>query len=167
MVYTYFEIGKMIVENEQSGKERAKYGKNILKNLSKKLTDRFGSGYSVDNLQNMRNFYSSYSNYETASRKFKLSWSHYLKLMRITNIEECNFYEIECIENNWSLKEFKRQFDTALYERLSLSRDKEGVKRLSEKGQIIEAPKDIIKDPYILDFLGLKEGYGYLRINFE
>lgn len=167
MVYTYFEIGKMIVENEQDGKERAKYGKNVLKNLSEKLTLKFGTGYSVDNLQNMRNFYSAYSNYETASRKFQLSWSHYLKLMRLTNIEERNFYEIECIENNWSLKEFKRQFDTALYERLSLSRDKEGVKKLSKKGQIIETPKDVIKDPYILEFLGLHEESGYSENELE
>jgi hypothetical protein len=107
MVYTYYEIGRMIVEDEQQGKERAAYGKQVLKELSKQLTANFGKGFSADNLQNMRQFYLSYSIYETTSRKFVLSWSHYLKLMRIENPDERNFYEIECAANNWSLKEFQ------------------------------------------------------------
>ncbi|OQX15901.1 MAG: hypothetical protein BWK80_40625 [Desulfobacteraceae bacterium IS3] len=107
MVYTYYEIGRMIVEDEQQGKERAAYGRQVLKELSKELTANFGKGFSVDNLQNMRQFYLSYSIYETTSRKFVLSWSHYLKLMRIENPDERNFYEIECAANNWSLKEFQ------------------------------------------------------------
>lgn len=167
MVYTYFEIGKIIIENEQEGKERAKYGKQTLKKLSEKLTNKFGTGYSTDNLQNMRSFYSTYSKYETPSRKFNLSWSHYLKLIRIKNTDERSFYEIECINNNWSLKELQRQFDTSLYERLSLSKNKEEIKKLSEKGQVIEKPLDVIKDPYILEFLGLPEKTVYSETELE
>lgn len=95
MVHTYFEIGRMIVEEEQQGKERAAYGKQVLKDLSERLTAKFGKGFSVDNLQNMRNFYKQYSIYENGSRKFSLSWSHYLFLMRIDNIDARRFYEIE------------------------------------------------------------------------
>lgn len=167
MVYTYFEIGKIIVENQQNGKEKATYGKQVLKNLSEKLTKKFGKGFSVDNLQNMRSFYLTYSIYETPSSKFNLSWSHYIKLMRIDNIEERSFYEIECFNNNWSLRELQRQFDSGLYERLSLSRNKDEVKKLSEKGQLIEKSQDIVKDPYILEFLGLPEKSIYSETELE
>lgn len=167
MVYTYYEIGRMIVEDEQQGKERAEYGKQVLKELSEQLTDDFGKGFSVDNLQNMRQFYQAYPIYETGSRKFILSWSHYTKLMRIENVDERNFYEIECAQNNWTLKELQRQFDSALYERLSLSRDKEEMKQLSVKGQIIEKPLDILKDPYVLEFLELPELNQYSENDFE
>mgnify|MGYP000937804443 FL=1 len=167
MVYTYFEIGRMIVKDEQNGKERAEYGKQVLKELSAKLSKEFGKGFSVDNLQNMRQFYMTFSNYETTSRNFILSWSHYLKLMRIENRDERSFYEIECAANNWSLKELQRQFNSALYERLVLSRDKKGVKQLSEKGQVIEKPADILKDPYILEFLNLPEHYQYSESELE
>jgi predicted nuclease of restriction endonuclease-like (RecB) superfamily len=125
MVYTYYEIGRMIVEDEQKGKERAEYGKQVLKELSKKLTIEFGKGFSVENLDRMRYFYKTYSSsnsstpltksettdnraiYETASRKFTLSWSHYLKLMRIDNPDERRFYEIEALNNNWSVRELQ------------------------------------------------------------
>lgn len=169
IVYTYYEIGKMIVEDEQQGEERAKYGKAILKDISLRLTNKFGRGFSVDNLENMRRFYLVYSNSETLSRNlgFTLSWSHYLKLIRIDNSEERRFYEIEARENNWSLRELQRQFDSSLYERLQLSRDKEGIKELSKKGQIIETPKDMIKDPYVLEFLGLEELPQYSESELE
>ena len=109
------------------------------------------------------------TNSETLSRNlgFTLSWSHYLKLIRIDNPEERRFYEIEARENNWSLRELQRQFDSSLYERLQLSRDKEGIRELSKKGQIIESPKDMIKDPYILEFLGLKELPQYSESELE
>ncbi len=151
MVYTNFEIGRYIVEYEQNGKDRAEYGKAVLKNLSQRLTTRFGKGYSEDNLGNMRKFYLCYNEQisETSSRKFTLSWSHYLKLIRIQNADERNFYEIEATQNNWSLRELERQFDSSLYERLSLSKDKEAIKELALQGQIIEKPEDLIKDPYI------------------
>lgn len=167
MVYTYFEIGRMIVEDEQEGKERAEYGKQVLKELSKRLSADFGKGFSERNLEQMRQFYFAYSIPQTTSAKFTLSWSHYLKLMRMENLDERRFYEIECASNNWSLKELQRQFDSALYERLALSRDKEGVKQLAEKGQVIEKPTDILKDPYILEFLDLPELHQYSESDLE
>lgn len=167
MVYTYYEIGRMIVQDEQQGKERAEYGKQVLKGLSKRLTAEFGKGFSADNLENMRRFFLAYSISETASRNFALSWSHYIKLMRIQNPDERSFYEIECVANNWSLKELQRQFDTALYERLALSRDKEGIKQLAEQGQILQKPLDFLKDPYILEFLDLPEQHHYSENDLE
>lgn len=167
MTLTYFEIGRLIVEHEQRGMERAEYGKAVLKELSQRLTQKLGKGFSVDNLQNMRQFYLTYSIYETVSRNFKLSWSHYLKLIRIENLEERKFYEIESVQNNWSLRELRRQFDSSLYERLSLSRSKDQVTLLSEKGQQIERPGDILKDPYILEFLGLGEKASYSESDLE
>jgi predicted nuclease of restriction endonuclease-like (RecB) superfamily len=193
MVYTYFEIGRMIVQEEQNGKERAAYGKQVLKELSKELTKEFGKGFSVDNLQNMRRLYFIYSNYETLSSNLKinaeksetvsrisieskkpvltlnfiLTWSHYIFLLNIDDNNERKFYEIESIKNNWSVRELKRQYDSALYTRLALSRDKEGLLKLSQEGQIIEKPKDIIKDPYILEFLGLPELHQYSESELE
>ncbi len=157
MTKTYFEIGKLIVEEEQNGKERAVYGKQLIADLSQKLSTEFGKGFSATNLKQMRTFYLIYSKGQTVSDEFKLSWSHYLMLMRLENTDERKFYEIEAYENNWSLRELQRQFDSALYERLVLSRNKQGIKELSKKGQIIETAKDSLKDPYILEFLGLPE----------
>lgn len=156
MVNTYFEIGRMIVEEEQEGKKRAAYGKKLLETLSKKLTLEFGKGFSERNLKQMRMFCQKYSIGQTLSAQFKLSWSHYIFL-----------YEIESANNNWSLRELKRQFDTGLYERLVLSRDKEEVRKLSSHGQIIEKPKDIIKDPYVLEFLGLESLPKYSESTLE
>jgi predicted nuclease of restriction endonuclease-like (RecB) superfamily len=203
MTYTYFEIGRMIVEEEQNGKDRAEYGKQLLKGLSDQLTSEFGKGFSIDVLERIRRFYLIYSksatllrilniqNSETvlrisdAKKKqtlsaefkninpqtlisfFKLTWSHYSFLMRIDDEKERSFYEIESEKYNWSVRELKRQYDSALYTRLSLSRDKEGILKLSEKGQIIEKPKDIIKDPYILEFLGLPELHQYSESDLE
>lgn len=200
MVYTYFNIGKMIVEEEQNGKERAEYGKQLLKGLSQRLTEEFGKGFSVETLEKIRRFYITYSKsstlstnsdpeqisesvsqiseadeksktlstiFETRNLSFVLTWSHYTFLMRIDNKDERNFYEIESAKNNWSLRELKRQYDSALYTRLALSRDKDEVKKLSEIGQVIEKPKDIIKDPYILEFLGLPEKHSYSESNLE
>ena len=166
MTETYWQIGKRIVEEEQGGKTRAEYGKGLIKDLSVELTNYFGRGFSVDNLENMRKFYVVYSKSETVSRKFKLSWSHYIFLTRITEAER-NFYEIEAIENNWSLRELKRQFNSGLYERLALSKNKKKVKELESQGQIIESPKDLIKDPYILEFVGLPELANYSESDLE
>jgi len=166
MVHTYFEIGRLIVEHEQGGQEKAGYGKETLKDLSSSLLDEFGKGFSVDNLENMRKFYLTYGKSETVSRKFDLSWSHYVFLMRLDERER-NFYELESRENNWSLRELKRQFDTALFDRLRLSKDKEGVKALNAKGQIITKPQDAVKDPYVLEFLGLKEDTSYSESELE
>ena len=138
MTQTYFQIGKRIVEEEQGGETRAEYGKSLLKLLSVQLINEFGKGFSVDNLENMRRFYLAFQKSETVSRKFELSWSHYIFLTRIENINERNFYEIESIENSWSLRELKRQFDSGLFERLKLSSDKQKVKELSLNGQVIQ-----------------------------
>lgn len=179
MVHTYFEIGRMIVEEEQNGKNRAEYGKSLLQELSKTLTSEFGKGFSVTNIQQMRNFYLTYQKQQTlsvnsentiqqtVSVEFKLSWSHYLKLMRIDNENERKFYEIEALKNNWSIRELERQYDSALYTRLVLSRDKDKVKELAEKGLIIEKPQDAVKDPYILEFLGLPEHSAYSENQLE
>ena len=171
MVYTYYEIGRIIVDDEQQGEERAQYGKAVLKELSIRLTNKFGKGFSVENLDRMRYFYKTYSKTNSSTvltnSYFTLSWSHYLKLMRIDNPDERRFYEIEAKENNWSLRELQRQFDSSLYERLQLSRDKDGIKALAKKGQIIESPKDVIKDPYVLEFLGLEELPQYSESELE
>ena len=169
MVMTYFKIGKMVVENEQKGNERAAYGKHVLKDISAKLTMQFGKGFSVENLDRMRFFYKIYGSAisSTLSTKFNLTWSHYLVLMRMENVDERNFYEIEAAANSWSLREMKRQINTALYMRLALSRDKEGIKQLAEKGHIVEKPVDMLKDPYILEFLDLKEHYRYSESDLE
>ncbi|MGJ0299041.1 PDDEXK nuclease domain-containing protein [Aliarcobacter cryaerophilus] len=157
MTQTYFQIGKRIVEEEQGGETRAEYGSALLKNLSSELIKEFGKGYSEQNLKNMRQFYLIYQKRQTVSSEFKLSWSHYIFLTRIENINERNFYEIESIENSWSLRELKRQFDSGLFERLKLSSDKQKVKELSLNGQVIQTVQDLIKDPYILEFVGLPE----------
>lgn len=167
MVKTYFEIGRLILEEEQKGEYRATYGKELLKKLSIRLTKEFGKGFSETNLKQMKTFYDVYKIRQTLSDEFNLSWSHYLILMRISNVEERQFYEIEAFNNNWSLRELRRQLDSALYERLVLSRDKESVKELSLKGQIIEKPIDVIKDPYVLEFLGLPEKHEYSEHDLE
>lgn len=182
MVYAYFEIGRMIIEEEQNGKNRAAYGKQILQDLSEYLTAQFGKGFSVGNLKNIRQFYRVYahdqigetvfSQFENlpateTGRRFYLSWSHYLKLMRINNADERHFYEIEAVKNDWSLSELKRQFNSALYERLALSRDKDKVYALSHEGQILETPSDMVKDPYVLEFLGLQELPEYSESEME
>ena len=169
MTKTYFLIGKRIVEEEQDGNKRAEYGKNLIKMLSEKLTKEFGKGFSETNLEQMRKFFKVYGIPQTLSEEFQfnLSWSHYLILMRIKDINARNFYEIEAFENNWSLRELKRQVNSSLYERLVLSKDKEKVKELAVKGQIIEKPQDVIKDPYILEFLGLDEKSNYSENKLE
>lgn len=182
MVYAYYEIGHRIYEEEQQGKERAAYGKYLLKELSDHLSKKFGKGFSITNLKQMRQFYLTYRDDQisqkvsdqfknlpvvSSGRKFFLSWSHYLKLMRISDIDERHFYEIEAAKNGWSLSEMKRQFDSSLYERLALSRNKDKVIRLASEGQTIENPEDAVKDPYVLEFLGLPELPEYSETELE
>ena len=167
IVDTYFEIGRLIVVEEQNGKSKAEYGQNLITELSQKLTIEFGKGFSTTNLKQMRTFYLTYSKRQTVSDEFRLSWSHYLMLMRIDNVDERKFYEIETAENNWSIRELQRQFDTSLYERLALSRDKDEVKKLSENGLTIEKAQDSLKDPYVLEFLGLPEETKYSETELE
>lgn len=182
MVYAYYEIGRMIVEEEQHGQNRAAYGKQILQELSKYLNEKYGKGFSTTNLRQMRNFYMVYSQDQiqqtlsaefenlpavSTGRKFYLSWSHYLKLMRIDNVDERHFYEIESVKNDWSLTELKRQYNSSLYERIALSTDKDKVYRLALEGQKVETAKDAVKDPYVLEFLGLKELPEYSESELE
>jgi len=167
MTQTYWEIGRRIVEEEQKGEKRAEYGKSILEKLSAELSKEFGKGFSVTNLKQMRHFYIIYEKGQTVSDEFCLSWSHYIFLSRIANSDERSFYEIEAIENSWSLRELKRQFNTGLFERLSLSRNKVEVKELADKGQIVEKVEDLIKDPYILEFVGLPEQASYSETELE
>ena len=179
---TYYSLGKWIVEEQQEGKERAKYGKHVLKKLSESLTKEFGRGFSYENLKLMRRFYMIYSKdaisdaaflhseqlpMTVEGRRFFLSWSHYLILMRINNVEERHFYEIEAYRNGWSKDELGRQYGSSLYERLALSREKEEVMRLALEGQQIEKPDDIFKDPYVLEFTGLPEESVYSETDLE
>jgi predicted nuclease of restriction endonuclease-like (RecB) superfamily len=188
MVYTYYEIGHYIVEEEQEGKYRATYGKAVLKGLSKKLTERFGKGYTERNLEYIRQFFLIYSKerktktvfskstneteelrlYEqTPSISFTLSWSHYLVLMRVENPDARHFYEIEAAQQHWSVRQLSRQCSSSLYERLALSRDKDEVMRLANEGQTIEKPIDILKRPFTLEFLGLEERSTYTESELE
>jgi predicted nuclease of restriction endonuclease-like (RecB) superfamily len=195
MVNSYFDIGRMIVEDEQQGKERAEYGKSVLKELSKQLIEKFGKGFSVDNLERMKNFYLIYSNQisakvlrksedvesqsnnnslttfnpftELQTPRFLISWSHYLILMRIENPNERSFYEIECAANNWSLKDLKRQYHSSLYERLALSRNKDDVMKLANEGHTLVRPEDILKNPLSLEFLGLEEKVAFTESDME
>lgn len=206
---TYFHVGRCIIEYEQQGNIRAAYAKEILINLSTRLTKALGKGFSVDNLENMRRFYTTYKDdylkyiskniisetvsrklknkstsdsepitisniqkSETVSRKlslspFKTSWSNYILLTNIENPIERKFYEIEATAENWSQRELKRQFDSALFERLALSRNKAKVKALGKKGHVIEKPSDAIKDPMILEFMGFKIKDVFTENDFE
>ena len=168
MLLAYWNVGKIIVENEQNGNIKAEYGKQVMKELSKELRKILGSGFSVSNLFNMRRFYITYPKFQTLSGK--LSWSHYCELLSIENIDERNFYEKECINSNWSVRELKRQIDASLFERLLLSEgksNKEKVYALSKEGQILNVPEDILKEPYVFEFLNLKEPKPILEKDLE
>ena len=167
LVNTYFMIGKIIVENEQNGNIRAEYGKEVLKELSKKLTNKFGTGFSRTGLQNMRLFYNKYKNCQPLAGK--LSWSHYCYLIYIEDDDERNFYEKECINSKWSKRELKRQIDSSLFQRLLLSEgnNKKKVYELSKKGQTISSPTDILKEPYVFEFLGIRESKKLLEGDLE
>lgn len=175
-VRTNFEIGRRIVEHEQRGRRRASYGKATLKLLSAKLSAEFGRGFSEDNLSNMRKFFLVWRDREheiseKASRKFdgtpSLSWSHHVFLIGIRDLSERRFYEIEAVQGAWSLPELRRQFNAGLYERLALTRDKTRLRKLGEEGHLISSPADVLKDPYVLEFLGLNEAPGYSETDLE
>ena len=189
IVHTYWEIGSLIVEEEQKGEERAEYGERVLKRLANDLTKKYGRGFSERNLEMMRKFYITYPHISqtmsakssqqltgetrTLSAEFHtpsgqiLSWSHYCELITIKDDLARSFYEIESIKNNWSVRELKRQINSLLFERLALSKDKEKVMQLAQKGQVIEKPEDAIKDPYVLEFLGLPERSYYTESQLE
>ena len=168
LLSTYWEIGRVIVENEQQNHFRAEYGKQTLKELSKELTKELGKGFSRSNLQNMRAFYLAYEKCQTLSGK--LSWSHYCELLTISDDNKRSFYEKEALNSGWSIRELKRQIDSSLYERLLLSSgnaNKEKILSLAEKGVEISKPADIIRDPYVFEFLGLPETKPMLESDLE
>lgn len=165
MVIAYWQIGKVIVEEEQKGKKRAEYGQALIKELSKRISKEYGAGFDESNLRKMRKFYLIFP-IQDALRP-KLSWTHYRLLLRVEKETARNFYMLECIKNNWSTREFERQISSLLYERIALSRDKQKVKELSKKGQIIRKPEDIVKDPYVLEFLGIAENKNHLEKKLE
>ena len=195
-VRTRYEAGRYIFEDEQRG-ERAAYGKQVLRNLSIRLTEKYGDDWSYDTLVRCRKFYTAYQDAEIVATplpqlemssetvvskdetncgntvapirlpRFTLSWSHYLILMRIDNIEARSFYEIESAHQHWSVKQLSRQVGSSLYERLALSRNKDEVMRLAREGQTIEKPSDIIKNPVTLEFLGLKPDVAYTETKLE
>ena len=196
-VYTNYEIGRRIVEQEQRGTDRAEYGKQVLKELAERLSAEFGSGFSRSNLEYMRRFYLAYLNQheqisQTSSgefrvpfspfsisqtpsgesgeagpeRRFTLSWSHYVFLLGLED-QQRSFYEIEASQQGWTLRELKRQFNTGLYERLALSRDKQSIRDLARHGQHVSKPQDLLKEPYVLEFLGLQEKASYSESDLE
>jgi len=164
MLYLYWNIGASIMKIQQ-GDERASYGDAILDKLSEKLTTEFEKGFSSRNLRTMRKFYLTYPIWQTVSSK--LSWSHYLELIKIEEKNKRNFYLKECINTRWSVRELERQIGSLLYERLALSANKEKVLELAEKGQILKTSKDLIKDPFVLEFLDIKENTNYLETDLE
>ena len=168
LLSTYWQIGRLIVENEQQHNNRAEYGRQTLKTLSKILTQKFGKGFSVSNLQSMRRFYLTHEKQQTVS--VKLSWSHYCELLIISDEQKRSFYEKECEKAHWSVRELKRQIESSLFEQLLLSNgnaNKEKVLSLSQKGNEIEKPEDIIRDPYVFEFLGLPEDKPFMESDLE
>lgn len=155
MVYAYWQIGREIVEDEQKGERRAEYGKAQIQNLSRELTQRHGKGFDRSNLWNMRAFFLAFPILDAVRRE--LSWTHYRLLLRIDDPQKRSFYEIECAKGNWSTRELERQMNSMLFERLALSRDKEGVMALAREGQILREALDMVKDPYVLEFLALPQ----------
>lgn len=199
-VYTYYEIGRYIIEDEQGGKLRAEYGKGVLKRVSKRLTERLGKGWSEENLRLMRKFYTLYShvqspifkiqtsgleiqtpkiqtsgseiqnensNHRLRNYQFVLPWTHYLILTHVSDPDARSFYEIEAFKQQWSKRQLQRQIGSGLYERLALSRDKDEVMRLAVEGQVVEKPSDIMKDPLVLEFIGLKPDASYSETDLE
>lgn len=168
LLNTYWQIGRIIVEYEQRNELRAEYGKQTLKELSKILTAEFGKGFSRSNLQNMRAFYLAYQKCQSLTGK--LSWTHYCELLSISDENKRGFYEKEAINAGWSVREMKRQIASSLYERLLLSQgetNKEKVLALAEKGNEIAKPSDIIRDPYVFEFLGIPENKPVLESDLE
>ena len=164
LIQTYWEIGRIIVEDEQGNSDRAEYGKQLITDLSKRLTKEF----SKSNLFNMRNFYLSFPIFQTVSGK--LSWSHYCELLSISDEKKRSFYEKETVSANWSVRELKRQIKTSLFESLLLSsgdENKEKVLDLALKGNEIATPSDVIKDPYVFEFLGLPEEKPIMESDLE
>jgi len=175
LVQTYWLIGKHIVEFEQDGKEKADYGSRLLDQLSKDLSERYGKGFGRSNVFQIRQFYLRFSKIQTLSGQLEksgwtsnvLSWSHYVEILKADGDLEISFYARQAEKENWSVRELKRQMKSMLFHRLALSKDKEGVLELSERGQEIRKSEDILRDPYVLEFLDIPESHQYLESELE
>lgn len=165
ILQTYWQVGKHIVEFEQKGNIKAEYGKQLLINLSKELSLELGRGFSRSNLTYMRMFYQRYQKSEAVSHK--LSWSHYFELLKIDDDLERSFYQKQAITENWSTRELKRHKTSALFQRLALSKNKKGILALAKKGHLIKKENDIVKDPYVLEFLNIPEKHKYSEKELE
>ena len=165
MVACYWQIGRLIIEEEQRGETRAAYGKGLIKELSRRLMDEFGRGFHERNLWFMRNFYLAYP--KVNALRSELSWTHYRLLLRVEKPESRAFYEAEAVNSRWSTRELERQINSLLFERLALSRDKAGVLKLAKKGHEIQKPADLVKDPYVLEFTGIKQDERFLEKDLE
>ena len=164
MLNLYWNIGRIIMEIQQ-GNERATYGEAVLTKLSEKLTSEFGKGFSIINLRRMRKFYSLFK--IRSSVMNELSWTHYLELIKVDEAPKREFYLNESINSRWSVRELQRQIGSLLYERLLISENSNKILELSQKGQILKEGKDLVKDPFVLEFLDIKENTEYLEADLE
>ena len=164
-VQMYWNIGKRILETEQEGKERAEYGTYLLKNLAKKLEPEYGSGFSVRQLERSRQFYKMYPIATALWTQF--NWTQYKLLLAISDDYKREYYELEAVNNGWTAREMERQINSQLYERLLLSNDKESVLAVARKERIPQQPQEIIKDPMVLEFLGLERKSSYYEKDLE
>lgn len=165
LVKTYWEIGRMIVSYERNTGMEAGYGSKLFENVARDLRRKYGLGFSRSNVIYMRLFYLKYPKSQTLSDQ--LSWSHYIELLMLDDDLERGFYEKQCLSERWSVRELKRQKGSALFHRIALSKDKKGIVELSKKGQVIENAEDIVRNPYILEFLGIPENYKYSEKELE
>lgn len=165
MVQAYWNIGRVIIAEEQQGKARADYGHRLVEELSKRLSRDYGRGFDPSNVWNMRAFYLAYPILDALRRE--LSWTHYRLLLRVEQPEARAFYEVEAVNAHWSTRELERQINSLLFERLALSRDKKGVKALAAKGHEIATTTDLVKDPYVLEFTGLRQDERFLESDLE
>ena len=165
MVQTYWNVGKHIVEFEQNGNEYAEYGSKLLHNLSRDLTLKYGKGFSHTNINKMRKLFITFPILQTLSAK--LSWSHYIEILKSDDPLEISFYVKSCEQDGWSVRELKRQMDSMLFHRIALSKNKEEVLQLAKKGVELRKPEDIVKDPYVLEFVGLPDSLIYKEGDLE
>jgi predicted nuclease of restriction endonuclease-like (RecB) superfamily len=165
MVVNYWEIGRIIIEEEQKGRSRAEYGKKIISGLAQRLSAEFGKGFDERNLWFIRSFYVAYP--KMNALRSELSWTHYRLLLRVEKPKARAFYEIETVNARWSTRELERQINSLLFERLALSRDKKGVMKLAQKGHEISTPTDLVKDPYVLEFTGIPQTDRFFEKDLE
>jgi len=165
MVTAYWEIGRAIAEEELRGVTRAEYGKQVVAALSERLSEEFGKGFDRSNLWHMRTFYVMFPIPDALRRE--LTWTHYRLLLRVENPDARAFYEAESVAARWSTRELERQINSLLFERLALSRDKAGVLALAQEGHTVHQPADLVKDPYVLEFTGLRQDAHFLEADLE